>query len=353
MVVLAVVVVLLSASQPIFPGPFGQASISRQSSGILAVPVLPVGGLLARGRETLAGAVAEVDAAAASGASGIRLTADMQWLCPTRTCDTAPLDPVIARAATIGLQVYLHVNSTPVWLEPRGRWFPPLGEKAEAWAVLFGQLVARYGTAVTAYEVWNEPNAPEFWRTGSDAGAYADLLKAVWSEVQQINPRVALVGAVLSNNDLGYMQQLSQALRERGGNLENGFFYDLLGVHPYAGAYGVGYDPEKPAGSADEETATGTKDMTFLGVDRLRAQVARQEGIWRNVVIGEFGYDTTPGAWYHVPEPRRAQYLVTAVDLASRRNYIQSLSIYSYSDEPDDGFSILGTPSRAAVEAAG
>jgi hypothetical protein len=313
----------------------------------------PVGAPHATGHQTLTDALAEVDAAAASGASGIRLTASLHWLCPTQRCDTAPLDPVVFRAAAHRLQVYMHVNTTPAWMDPRGPWFPPLGEEARVWAGLFGQLVARYGTTVTGYEVWNEPNYHNFWRTGPDPGAYADLLKAVWVETRRIDPGAAIVGAVLSNNDLGYMGRLSNALRERGGNRENRFFYDLLGVHPYAGAPGIGYDPRMPAASADVLGPMGVKDMTFLGVDRLRTQVARHEGIWRDVVIGEFGYDTTPGAWYHVPEPRRARYLVTAVHLAGDRRWVRSFSVYSYSDDPEDGFSVLGTPSQEAVATVG
>jgi hypothetical protein len=81
----------------------------------------------------------------------------------------------------------------------------------------------------------------------------------------------------------------------------------------------------------------------------LREQVAHQEGIWRDVVIGEFGYDTTPGSWYHVPEPRRARYLSIAVQLADERSWIRSFSVYSYSGDPADGFSIPGTPSEQAV----
>jgi len=185
--------------------------------------------------------------------------------------------------------VYLHINSTPGWMDERGRWYPPVRENAVEWAELFAQFVGRFGTQVAGYEVWNEPNNSEFWRPVPDAGAYADLLKAVWIAAKAVNPRVQLIGGVLSNNDLGYMGQLDAGLADRGGNIANRFFYDLLGVHPYAGGPSSGYHPLKPAGSADEQTSNGVKDMTFLGLERLRKQVAADEGIWRDVVVGEFG----------------------------------------------------------------
>jgi hypothetical protein len=327
-----------------------QDSVSRPpSQGVLTLPVKPVGGDLGGTRQTLASALTAVEDAAEYGAGGIQMTADIHWLCRTRECDTAPLEPVVTRARELGLRVYLHVNSTPEWMDARGRWYAPEGAAVETWADLFAQIVERFGTTVTGYEVWNEPNYDAFWRQGPDAGAYADLLKAVWTAVQDRNPEVRLVGGMLSNNDLGYMQELSAALKERGGNAENRFFYDELGVHPYSGAEGVGFDPAMPAGSADVQVATGPKDMTFLGVERLRNQVAADEGIWRSVVIGEFGYDTTPGAWYHAPEPLRAEYMAAALRRASDWDWLLTFTPYTYTPEADDGFAIRGTATDTAL----
>src|SRR3712207_9487030 len=86
-------------------------------------------------------------------------------------------------------------------------------------------------------------------------------------------------------------------------------------------------------------------DMTYLGLERLRQEVAEDEGIERDVVVGEFGYDTTPGAWYHVPEPRRAEYLAAALEQATEWNWLVAFTPYSYAAGPEDGFSIRGTPS--------
>jgi Cellulase (glycosyl hydrolase family 5) len=291
--------------------------------------------------------VAEVDRAAAYGAAGVRVTAAISWLCPTPRCTTEPLEPLVERARERGLKVYLHVNSTPEWIDDRGIWYGPEGEGAEEWAALFAQLVARFGTDVAGYEVWNEPNTVEAWEQGPDPEAYADLLKAVWTAAKSVNPDVQVIGGVLSNNDLGYMHQLSEALAARGGNAENRFFYDQLGVHPYAGNASEGYDPRLPAGERDVGTDFGVKDMTFRGLERLRAQVHEDEGIWRDVVIGEFGYDTTPGNWYHVEEPERAQYLTDALQQAAAWSWVEGFTVYV-----GEGFAIDGTPSEAALEGA-
>jgi hypothetical protein len=339
------------ASRGSAPSPGTSSAAER--TGILVLPVVPVGGDLPTGRQTRRGAIADVDHIAATGASGIRMTADVRWLCETKTCTAAPLDPVVAHARKLGLRVYLQVNSTPSWLDDRGRWYGPVGDDAVVWAGLFAQLVARYGSKVSGYEVWNEPNLHDFWQQGPDPSEYADLLRAVWTAVQPVDPDAVLIGAVLSNNDLGYMHELDHALTERGGTPENGFFYDLLGVHPYAGGSGFGLDPAAAAGSVTDETSFGVKDMTFLGIDRLRRQVSEDEGIDRDLFVGEFGYDTVEGSWYHVAEPERAAFLGRALDLAGSRPWITAFVPYRYVDDPGDGFAIRGTASEAVLDGTG
>lgn len=342
LLVVAAVVVLGSGREE-------QPAAAPERAAVVVLPVSPVGADLSDGDQTAESADAAVVEAAELGAGGIRVTADLSWLCERDGCDTAPLDPVVERARELGLRVYLHVNSTPGWMDPRGTWYGPEGADARRWAELFGELVARFGTEVAGYEVWNEPNNEEFWQQGPDPAAYADLLKAAWTAAKDVDPDVQIIGGVLSNNDLGYMSALSSALEDRGGNLENTFFYDQLGVHPYAGGPSQGFAPDLPAGSADETVEFGTKDMTFLGMERLRAQVAEDEGIWRDVVVGEFGYSTEPGAWYHVPEPRRAEYLAAALRLAADREWVEAFTFYGYHDRSVSGFAIEETPSEAAV----
>jgi hypothetical protein len=342
--VLAMVVAIVVTDEDGVPAP--------DDPGVLVLPVIPIGGDTADGLQANESARALVEQATAYGASGIRMTADMRWLCKTEECDLSPLEPVVGWARDLGLDVYLQVNSTPQWMDDRGRWYAPEEEDAERWADLFAQLVHRFGTDVAGYEVWNEPNYVNFWQQGPDPEAYADLLKAVWSAVEDVDPDVTLIGGVLSNNDLGYMSALSAALEERGGDADNRFFYDQLGVHPYAGALAEGFDPRLPAGTVEDRTEFGVKDMTYLGLERLRAQVAEDEGIEREVVVGEFGYDTTPGAWYHVPEPQRAEYLAVALEQATAWDWLVAFTPYSYAAGPEDGFAIRGTPSEAALQEA-
>jgi hypothetical protein len=313
----------------------------------MVASVVPVGGQTSSGTQTRERALAQIDQARAYGAAGIRINVDIRWLCPTTTCNTDPVAPLVQRADAAGMTVYLHANSTPSWMDGRGRWYGPTGTNADRWAQLFAQFPARFGSTVDGYEVWNEPNIEEFWQQGPDAGEYADLLKA-WTRTKAASPSAQIIGGMLSNNDLGYMHQLSSALRGRGGNASNSYFYDMLGVHPYTGAAGKGYDPSLAAGSYTVQTPTGEKDMTFRGVERLRAQVAAEEGLLRDVVLGEFGYDTTVGNWYHATDSQRATYLVSALAISGEWDWMRGMTLYGWNSSRG-GFSLVGTASERAV----
>lgn len=344
--VIALVVAVVAAGAIAFVVTRGESTDPpARGENVLAVGISPVGGRVGDGVQTVESAQAAVEQAADDGAVALRLTADVSWLCSAPgECETAPLEPIVDRAGDLGLRVYLHVNSTPGWMDDRGTWWAPVEADAEVWGELFAEFVARFGTEVAGYEVWNEPNNEAAWQQGPDPEEYADLLKASWTAAKDVEPNAQVIGGALSNNDLGYMHRLSEALADRGGNAENRFFYDQLGVHPYAGDSTEGYDPDLEPGSRDTQTEFGAKDMTFRGLERLREQVAADEGIWRDVVIGEFGYDTTPGNWYHVPEPRRSEYLASALRRAATWSWVKAFTIYS-----GEGYEIEGTPSAAAL----
>ncbi len=318
------------------------------SGAALVIPVEPVGAVHLGRTVTAASAAAEIDRAKAKGAVGIRVTVDMNWMCSSATCDFSALAPVISAANVRGMKVFLHVNSMPVWLDSRGRWYGPTGTTGQKWAALFAQLTDRFGTSVAGYEVWNEPNLDDYWKQGQNPAEYADLLKSVWTAVKPSQPNVKIIAGALSNNDLGWMRQLSSALKAIGGNAQNRYYYDVIGIHPYTGAAGVGYDPTLPAGARTVDLPRGQKDMTLRGLARVRDQIAAQEGIQRNVFVGEFGYSTIPGRWYHVAEPRRAQYFTKALSVIADWPWLEGFTVYSYSDD-SEGFSVLGTASENAL----
>jgi len=66
-----------------------------RGANVMVLPLSPVGGQTETGAlQTQASAEADVQEAADFGATGVRVTADLSWLCPTRRCTTAPLEPL-------------------------------------------------------------------------------------------------------------------------------------------------------------------------------------------------------------------------------------------------------------------
>lgn len=61
-------------------------------------------------------------------------------------------------------------------------------------ANMMTHLVQRY-PSVNAWQVWNEPNLPAFWRPSEDPQGYGRLLMSTVNQVRQVNPDVQLVMA--------------------------------------------------------------------------------------------------------------------------------------------------------------
>jgi polysaccharide biosynthesis protein PslG len=84
---------------------------------------------------------------------------------------------------------------------------------------------------ITAWQVWNEPNIPNFWRSGPDAAGYVELLRVGSDAIRKADPDAEVVAAGLPNSRLGvpYLEYL-QTMYDAGAR---GMF-DTLAIHPYA-----------------------------------------------------------------------------------------------------------------------
>lgn len=116
----------------------------------------------------------------------------------------------------------LHADGTT----PDGRPLPPqsaatidaFGDYAEAAARHFAGRSVRF-------EVWNEPNIPQFWPPAADAAAYAALAREAVARVHAGNPAALVSTGGLSGVDVAYLRQVVAAGGTAGA--------DAVGVHPY------------------------------------------------------------------------------------------------------------------------
>jgi hypothetical protein len=306
------------------------------------------------------------------GVNNVELTVDLSWLCSSLTsCDFADyITPVVDEATSLGMSVTLQVHGTPSFINSEGTWYGPTTstEKSD-WATLFAKVVSTYGTTVSAYEVWNEPDNGSFWLNSSGTGEpnaddYADLLQDAFASAKAVNPQATIVGGDFSRASLGFLTEMYAHWKHVDTAEElaaNHYYFDILGMHPYSGNSTSGYSPATAAGSNDatvtfyyynssgtEEAMTGTAGWDFLDYTRMYALVNTEEGIHKDLAFGEFGYTTAQGNYFYEPNATRASYLTTAYDKAGESNYVRYMTWYKYFPESGDGtdesgFAIEGT----------
>ena len=176
-----------------------------------------------------------LDAMQSLGVKNIRLAI------PWATVETAPgqydwtaIDNMVNAAAARGMGVLGVINTTPTWA--RGTWTnvyaPP--DNPATLGSFAGALAARYAGKVSAYEVWNEPNAAFAYQPGPDPAGYTALLKAAYTAIKGADPQAQVIGAVvgatlswgsLTLNPVDFVQQM-YAAGAKG-------YFDALSFHPY------------------------------------------------------------------------------------------------------------------------
>jgi hypothetical protein len=156
--------------------------------------------------------------------------------------------------------------------------FPP--KRSEDFAAFAVAAVERYGPGgsfwsshpsvpyvpIRAWQVWNEPNIPNFWRSGPDAAEYVALLRVASAAIREADPDAEIVAAGLPNSKLGvpYLDYL-RAMYDAGAR---GLF-DTLAIHPYA-----------PSAAGVVTLAERARELMNRNHDRA--------GLW----ITEFGWST-------------------------------------------------------------
>lgn len=219
------------------------------------------------------------------------------------------LDPLMAEIERRGLkaEVYLvgsapHATSAPAG-SPHPDQYPPKDPALYAKALV--TLAQRY-PKVPAWQVWNEPNLPAFWRPREDPAAYGQLLLTSVQAMQANAP-----GRTIVLGGMGYFSQMPT----RGGglmveSLAKGGLYSMdvvTAYHPYS------LHPE-----GDDPHALDFVRRAQQGNAALRAAGARD--IWAD----EWGWSSYDG-------PKEEQPLIGAqgqADYVTRRLALMSALDY-------------------------
>ena len=238
--------------------------------------------------------------------------------------DWQQLDRFVLAAARHGIRVLPLLYGETPWATSR----PPGNDERCAWpprqssdfAAWVGQVVARYGRsgalwrehpeaagqAMTADEIWNEPNLKTFWKCEPDAYAYVSLARSTANKIRQLDPNALIISAgapKLSKNPGKYFRTTFKA----GART----VFNALGVHPY-----------QPS----------TADVLEVLTDARKALDDNGATNWK-LVVTEFGWATggPPSEGKTVTESKQANLTRNSIlKMAEQRKKLKIVSAISY-----------------------
>jgi len=115
-----------------------------------------------------------------------------------------------------------------------------------AWGRFASGVAARYGRGgtfwemhpelepmpITAYQVWNEPNLPGYWRPTDDAAGYLRLVRLTRARLLAVDPQASIVLAGLPDSRHGTrMLDYVRAIYAQPGART---LFDVVALHPYS-----------------------------------------------------------------------------------------------------------------------
>ena len=264
--------------------------------------------------------VADLDRMRAAGLTVARFDLGWRWVEPKKGMYD---DALLTRLGTVLCELdardiapIITLLETPAWARPPGSglFYPPT--RRQDYADALGFVAARYAARPNmVWEVWNEPNIPEFWEGGPNAADYTDLLRRAYRAVKAADPDATVLGGSIVFNDLRFLR----------GMYDNGArgHFDGLAHHPYS-----------PGRAPDDRTDPAAH---FKSVEDMKALMAARGDPDMPIWITEIGWGLDL-----VSDATRATYLRQAVGLVRGWPYVKVFCVYttgqdSGPDAPDYG----------------
>lgn len=215
----------------------------------------------------------------------------------------AKYDKSIDLAHSVGLDVLLTIQDSPEWAN-NGRSKQSSPKDPNDFAKFARSMAERYSGKVSAIEVWNEPNNPDFFvaqQEGREAEEYVKMLRATHEAVE--GSRVGNKMAVVAGGSQYVDDRWWDALL-RGGACSS---TDAITVNPY----------QLPSDAGPDRPDDGVGSLRHLDVLEavLDANGCSDKSIW----FTEFGWSThgeSPASkpWARgVTEDAQAAYLTTTL----------------------------------------
>ncbi len=171
-----------------------------------------------------------------------------------------------------------------------------MGSEEERQAfVNYAVEVAKRYPQIKRYEIWNEPNANNFWPEAPNIENYKKLVRAVSTELKKINPEIEIVIGVTSNSSVNTPTDTGNYWcinwKEFISSLMDDDFqkyFDAVSIHTYY---------------TNKTRADQKSDIADV------VDVVRKGGGFKNIYITETGGYSGP-AWYNKTEEQKGQEMV-------------------------------------------
>ena len=221
----------------------------------------------------------------------------------------ATLDLVMQSAKEHDMGVLAEVDSTPPYAVTAG--IPGSGTPdPAAFAAFMTKFATKYGSTVSAYEIWNEPNAV-LSSNPINPAAYAALVKAAYQAIKPIDPTATIVaGAVGHVVTIGNvtMDPVDFVKAMIAADPTIGQYFDALSYHPY--------DESLPFSQGNVNPNSG-----FFASDTAYNQLKDLVALFptKKVWLSEFGvptytYTDANGVVHTITQDQQEKYIADLVN---------------------------------------
>ncbi len=242
--------------------------------------------------------------------------------------DWSGLDQAVKSIIAVGMKPELIIDYTPEWARRPGATGTQFGEpaSASAYAAFAGEVAARYTTmGVSAYEIWNEPNIPNFWYPAPNPSLYTAMLRDSYAAIKAVAPNAKVItGGLAPTSNNGVNIAPINFLQDMYADGAQGSF-DAVGYHAYS----------SQALPNTYESWSGWSQMNQTSPS-IRSVMTSNGDSAKQIWITEVG---APSAGPRgVGTTAQAEEVTQAVRNAQNTPWIGKLFLYTYQDSAGTGY---------------
>jgi hypothetical protein len=264
---------------------------------------------------------------AAAGVKSVRI--DIAWtsLQPGRAHRVSRwyaqvADRCVNLARSQGMDVLATLLWTPGWANGGRDGGTPPGRATDIrWIAHWS--ASHFRGRVAAWEVWNEPNVPRFWK--GSAGRYVRMLRVAYPAIKSGDPNTKVVFGGVTHNDDRFIAR-AYAAGAHGA-------FDVMATHPYQGV----------GDAAPETVDTGSDWWLLTHAPAVHDLMVRHGDGAKPIWFTEYGWSVHPNRpgmalWERGVSPEeQASYIVRSITLtAARYPYVEKVFWYKDAARPGE-----------------